>query len=30
MSRVEKLTPVVVYEVEPDEKKNVDAHPDHL
>lgn len=30
MARVEKLIPQVVEEVKPNEKEDVDAHPDHL
>lgn len=30
MTRVEKLIPQIVEEVIPDEKEDVDAHPDHL
>lgn len=30
MTRVKKLAPSIVYEVKPDEEKDVDAHPDHL
>lgn len=30
MSGVEKLAPGVVDKVKPDEKEDVDAHPDHL